>query len=295
MKLHRLMGFTPSKESEPIATGFQQLDLITGGIRPEHICTIAARPGMGKTAFAISLLRNIGVIQKVPTAFLSLELDEQEIVTRLKASLTGRWIDAPDQNNKQLPPSDFVKELEKIGFQKMPEQNKDQMATDMMKGAPVWIEHDMGVSMNEIVSRMERLHQEDHVRVMIIDSLQWIKLANTYTEQSQALMKLYQAASKLNMAVVLTSSINRTTETRPGYHRPQLSDMRDWGQIETYSSMVLFVYRPEYYCIELFEDGHPSEDMAEIIVAKNSFGRTGQVRMHFENQASFKEEVEDVE
>lgn len=280
MKLNRIMGLTPSKEYEPITTGFRQLDHITGGLRIGQICTIAARPGMGKTEFAVSLLRNIGVVQKVPTAYLSLELDELEIARRLKASITGC---------QEMPSMDVVKEMEKIGLYLNGVQNIKQTTVQMMKEAPVWIEHDLGVSMNEIVSRMERLHQDNQVRVVIIDSMHWIKFADNYVEQSQALMKLYQAADRLKLAVILTSRLDHSVETRPGTKRPELRDLRDWSQIETYSSMVMFIYRPEYYCFEKFEDNTPSRNMADIMVEKNSFGGVGYVRMHFDNHVSFRE------
>ena len=308
MKLNRIMGLTPGKECESIATGFHNLDRITGGLRIGQLCTIAARPGMGKTEFAVSLLRNIGVVQKVPTAYLSLELNELEIARRLRASITGGWPPMPyeeirphtdflqDQENaKRL--MDFIKEMDRLGFHLKRSQNVEQAGTQnveseamqMMKEAPVWIEHDSGVSMNEIVSRMERLHQENQVRVVIVDSLHWMKSPDNYLEQSQALMRLRQAAERLKMTVVLTSGLARSVEARGGVKHPQLGDLNGWSQIDTFSSMVMFIYRPEYYRLETFEDGSPSENMADIMVVKNSFGHTGTVRMHFYNQASFGE------
>ena len=143
--------------------------------------------------------------------------------------------------------------------------------------------------MNEIVSRMERLHQENHVRLVIIDSMQWIKISDNYVEQSQALMKLHQAAERLKMTVVLTSGLARSVETRGGDKRPQLADLSGWNQIETFSSTVMMIYRPDYYKIESFEDGSISENMAEIMVVKNSFGIIGDVRMPFYNRAGFGE------
>lgn len=296
MKLNRILGITPSKEYESIATGFHKLDLITGGLRIGQLCTIAARLGMGKTQFAVSLMRNIGVVQKVPTAYLSLELDELEIARRLKASITGSWYAIPYKETKSFKETpqlmDFIQEMEKQGFPLKRVQNAEQEAMQMMKEAPVWIEHDSGVGMNEIVSRMERLHQENHVRLVIIDSMQWIKFADMQIEQSQAsqtLMKLCQAAERLKMAVILTSGLSRPYEFRSGALRPELRDLRNRNQIETFSSMVMLIYRPDYYKLESFEDGSISENMADIMVVKNSFGHTGNVRMHSYNCAGFGE------
>lgn len=282
MKLNKIMGFTPGKESEAISTGFSGLDHIIGGLQIGQITTIAARPGMGKTAFAISLLRNIGVTQKVPSAYLSLEMNEYEVVKRLKASLRGSW----NLVSEKLSNSSAILELEKIGF--VSDDSMEQKRIQMMKDAPVWIEHDIAVSTNEVVSRMERLRQENDVRLVIIDSLQWIKLSNNYAEQSQALLKLYQAANRLQMAVVLTSTLSRSTEF-PSFHLPRLSDLKEWGQIETYSSLVMFLFRPEYYSIEYYDDGSHTEGLADIIVAKNSFGEIGSVRLRFADKASFME------
>lgn len=307
MKLNRIMGITPGKEYESIATGFHNLDRITGGLRIGQLCTIAARPGMGKTEFAVSLLRNIGVVQKVPTAYLSLELNELEIARRLKASITGSWKTIPYEEKKPHKVTqpleetqrlkDFIQAMEKHGFHLKSDpdvelisvRNVELEAIQMMKEAPVWIEHDSGVGMNEIVSRMERLHQDNHVRVVIIDSIQWVKFADNHIEQSQALMKLSQAAERLKMSVIFTSGLDRSVELRLGTMRPELRDLKNWGAIETFSSMVMLIYRPDYYKFESFEDGSISKNMADIMVVKNSFGSTGDVRMYFHNHASFSE------
>ena len=241
---------------------------------------------MGKTSFAVSLLRNIGVVQKVPTAYLSLDLTELEIVRRLKASLTGSWETVPC--NEITPPVDVIDAMEKIGFHMEKGRDVEQEAVQMMKEAPVWIEHNLEIGVNEIVSRMERLHQENQVRVVIMDSLRSIVSA-CRTEQVRALQKLYQAADRLHLAVVLTSGLSLSVETRGGSKRPCLSDLRDWYQLECFSSMVMFVYRPEYYYLDTFEDNSPSEEMADIMVEKNNFGGTGNVRMRFDNHAGFKE------
>ena len=158
----------------------------------------------------------------------------------------------------------------------------------MMEEAPVWIEHDLSLGLDEIISRMELLHQDNQVRVVIMDGLRLI-LPAYKTEQVQVLQKLYRAADRLRLAVILTSGLNLSLEIRGGSKRPCLSDLRDWYQLEYFSSMVMFVYRPEYYYLDKFEDMTPAENMADIMVGKNIFGGTGDVRMHFDNHASFRE------
>ena len=275
------MGFTPNKESEPIATGFWELDNLTGGLPIGKLTTIAARPGMGKTWLSVSLLRNIGVIQDVPTAYLTLGCSEMEIVKRLKLSLEDTPEEDPDGLVMRRPPENVVREMEMAGFRYNTRQEETSDAYSMMKEAPIWIEHDLGVSVNEIVSRMERLHQENKVRVLFLDGWEWVRFTGNYTEQKQAAAQLCEAAERLKMAVVLTSTLNRSVETRGGSKRPELWDLNNSFGLETYSSIVLFVYRPEYYMIGCFDNGTPSSGLADIMVERNMYGATGTVRLRF--------------
>ncbi len=292
------MEFSSSKEMRPIVTGFRDLDHVIGGLRIREITTVAGRPGMGTTAFCVSLLRNIGVVQKVPSAYFSLELNEIEIVRRLKASLVDYWEDDPYRHEGKRLPSKVVEDLEAAGFRHLQEgdrswcdqdMNQAKTAIKLMKEAPVWIEHDLGVTMDEIVSRMEHLHQENHVRIFFVDGLKEIMYATKREELSQEIIKLRQAAIRLKVAVVITAPLNRSVEYRK-IHRPRLSDLKDWGHIMVYSSMIIFIYRPEYYLIRTFEDDTTAVNMAEIMVEKSCYSRTGYIRMHFDNHASFRDE-----
>lgn len=306
MKLNQIMDLTSGKGSETVATGFQHLDHLTGGLRLGRLCTIASSSWEGKEAFAISLLRNIGVVQKVPTAYLSLELDELEIVDMLRASITGSWETVPE------PSVEVTNVMNGIGFHY---RNIEQEARQMMEEAPVWIEHDIEAGIDEIVNRIEQLHQENQVRVVIIDSLRSLMCSRNHIEQTLTVEKLYQTADRLKIAVILTSAVSRSLEKLEVCNRPRLSDLRDWGRIEFFSSMVIFIYRPEchhvkileddnqssvfemtengtthlYRICDTFEDGTAAIDMADIMVEKNSFGGTGCVRMHFVHHTGFRE------
>lgn len=306
MKLNHLMALSPDKECETIATGFQRLDHLTDGLRIGQLCTIAARPGMGKTAFAVSLLRNIDVVQKVPTAYFSLESSEWEIKERLKASITSRLESVPK------PSAEMMDVMKKIGFHY---RDIDQAAIQSIEEAPVWIEGDLEADIDDIVRRMGQLRQENQVRLVIIDSISLLMLGRNQMEQTQAIKKLYQAAGRLKQAVILTSPENNSQEVSEGCKRPRLSDLCNRGRIGSFSSVVMFVYRPEYYYFEIFEDDCDSYDfelsdngithlyrisdtfedgttaieMADIMVEKNIFGGTGCVRMHFDNHAGFRE------
>lgn len=306
MKLNQIMDLTPGNECEAIATGFQHLDNLTGGLRIGRLCTIAARPGMGKTAFAVSLLRNIGVVQKVPTAYFTLELDKEEIMRRLKASITGSWETVP------TPSVEAMNVMNMIGFH---HQDLEQVAIQSIEEAPIWIEDDFEADLNEIVGRMEQLRQENQVRLVIIDSISLLLCDRNHIEQTQAIKKLYQTADRLKQAVILTSEINLSQEVSGKCKRPRLSYLCNGERIDPFSSVVMFVHRPEYYYFEIFEDdcyssvfemtengktslykvcdtfedGTTAIEMADIMVENNSFGDTGCVRMHFDNHAGFRE------
>ena len=306
MKLNHLITLPPDTECETVATGFQHLDHLTGGLRTGQICTVAARPGMGKTAFAVSLLRNIGVVQKVPTAYFSLESSELEIKIRLKTSITGRLECVPKPSAKMMDVMNM------IGFHY---RDIDQAAIQSIEEAPVWIEDDLEADIDEIVRRMEQLHRENQIQVVIIDSISLLMLGRNLIEQTQAIKKLYETADKLEQAVILTSTVNLSQEVNKECKRPRLSDLCNWEQIGSFSSVVMFVHRPEYYYFEIFEDdccspvfemtengtthlykicdtfedGTTAIDMADIMVEKNSFGGIGFVHMHFDNHAGFRE------
>ena len=305
MKLNPIMDLTPSKEVEIFSTGFQRLDHLIGGLRTGQLCTIAAPFWMDSTAFAVSLLRNIGVVQKVPTAYFSLELTESEIMRRLKASITGSWRTVP------APSEEVMNVMKEIGFH---HRNAEQEAIQRIEEAPIWIEDDFEADIDEIVGRMEQLRQENQVRFVIIDSISLLMFGCNHVEQTQAIKKLHQTADRLKQAVILTSVVNLSQEVSGKCKRPRLSDLCNWERIGSFSSIVMFVHRPEYYYFEIFEDDccfpvfemtengtthlyricdtfeddTTAIDMADIMVEKNSFGSTGIVRMHFDNHAGFR-------
>ena len=210
------------------------------------------------------------------------------------------------------PSVEMMDVMNMIGFHY---RNIETEAVQSIEKAPVWIEDDLEAGVDDIVSRMERLRQENHVRLVIIDSIGLLMLGRTHAEQTQAIKKLYRTAEKLEQAVILTSAVNLSQEVNKECKRPHLSDLCNWEQLGSFSSVVMFVHRPEYHYFEIFgdgcdsydfelsengithlykicdtfEDGTTAIDMADIIVEKNSFGGTGDVRMHFDNHAGFRE------
>lgn len=292
MKLNKILS---SKYERPqaIPTGIASLDRMIGGLQVGHVVTVGARPAMGKTAFVMSLIRSIGIINRVPTALLSLEHDEQNVANRLLAAEFGwRWIRQHREQQVaevEMTPEQInaIRMLQGIGFFD-PFPNTAEY-TRMMNEAPVWVEHAFVMTMDEVISRMERLKNENKVSVVVIDSLDLIISGAKNAEQEQAMMNLVQAAWRLKVAVLLTTNLNREVEYRVS-HIPSLSNLRGGYSTDTLTSVVMFLYRPEYYGIEEDECGN-TEGMVQIFIAKNDFGETGLVRLNFVGRSR----IEDIE
>ena len=179
----------------------------------------------------MSLVRNIGIINKVPTAVLSMQYSEHDIARKLWAAEFG-WGKTPPRKQPFIMESRMNQEemnavamLQKIGFEN-PIQRKEDYKR-MMQEAPVWIEHDFMLTMDEAVSKMERLKKENNVSMIVLDGLDWIVTnPHTYAEQKHSMQKLVQTAERLQIAVVLTQELNRNVENRVG-NWPSLSDLRD--------------------------------------------------------------------
>lgn len=303
MKLNRIIGLTPSKVCDPVSTGFHELNILTGGFPVGQISILGGRPGMGTTTVLISMMRNIGLRDRVPMAYLSMEHNEFEVVKRLTASMVGFRIDNPIVR-KALSLSldvedpiieDWLMPFPRVEDRVIPSvKDRVTFAKEGMKEAPVWIEHHVGMTIDEIVSMMERLRQENNIRLLFIDSLQWIRMPESYAGQSQALMQLREAAERLQVAVVLTTTLNCTVEFRGAYKRPRLADLPEnmLKNIETYASLVMLLYRPGYYHISCFEDNTPTQDLAEIMVEKNNNGNRGKIRVRYGLSMAYYEMIE---
>lgn len=292
MKLNKLLSQAPKKESKVVATCIASLDSMIGGLHIGQVCTVAARPAMGKTAFAMTLAKNIGIMNKVPTAILSLEHSEDYVVERLFATQFGWGKNTHANSPIPIVESKMNKEAEKAismlqeaGFKSEEMERKEFV--QKMKEAPVWIEHGVNLTMDEVIARVERMKKNDNIQVLIIDGLAWIIAGQTYTEREASMLKLNQLASRLNIAILITSELTRDVEHRIG-NKPILSDLRGGFCVEVYSATVIFIYRPEYYGIQEDEYGS-TQDVADIIVAKNDYGNVGEVRLRFANRARFED------
>ena len=290
MKLNKILSQPKNSQLGAISTGIRNLDNLIGGLHIGHVCAVGARPAMGKTAFAITLARNISIINKVPTVLFTMENSENNIIKRLMATEFGWGGDnALDSAVISSESQDALSMMEGIGFI-LPAKNKENYL-QRMREAPLWIENGANITLDEVVARLERLKKSDNIKVLIIDGLGWLVAGKTYAEKEQAMVKLVQFAKRLNIAILVTSELNRSVEIRENSNKkPWLYDLCGGLCIETYSSIVMFIYRPEYYGITENEMGSTNK-VAYIIVAKNNFGEVGEIRLRFENHARFEDDA----
>ena len=255
-----------------VPTGFTHLDRLTLGWQPSDLIIIAARPSMGKTAFVLSLARNVAVDFEKGVAFFSLEMSAEQLMMRLIVGESG--LDSRDVRNGQLTPEQW-KHLE-----------------SSIK--PLFIDDTPALSIYEFRSKVRRLKTQYDIQLVIIDYLQLMTAAvdtrggNREQEVAMISRSLKAIAKELNIPIIALSQLNRSVESRGGNKRPQLSDLRESGAIEQDADLVAFIHRPEYYGLMTDEDGTPTQGMAEIIVAKHRNGAVDTIKLRFrKEQAKF--------
>ena len=256
-----------------VPAGFKDLDAITAGWQPSDLIIIAARPGMGKTAFVLSMAKNMAVVSERPVAVFSLEMSATQLVMRLISSEAG--VSSEDLRKGNLSPTQW-KSL------------NDNM--ENLSRAPIFIDDTPALSVFELRAKARRLKQQFDIQCIVIDYLQLMtasieKGGNREQEISTISRSLKALAKELSIPVITLSQLSREVEKRPGMKRPQLSDLRESGAIEQDADMVLFIYREEYY----FKDdpNHQNEDIrnkAELIIAKHRNGPLDTVHLRFVNQ-----------
>ena len=259
-----------------VPSGFMALDRVTLGWQLSDLIIVAARPSMGKTAFVLSMARNMAVDHEQGVAFFSLEMSSVQLMMRLIIAETG--LSGNDVKSGRLTPEQW-RHLES--------------ATKPLDSAPLFIDDTPALSVFEFRSKARRLKIHNDIKIIIIDYLQ-LMTGNQDTkgnrEQEVAFISrtLKAIAKELNVPVIALSQLSRATEMRGGSKRPQLSDLRESGAIEQDADIVAFIHRPEYYGINQDENGMPTAGMAEIILAKHRNGAVCDVNLRFlKEQARF--------
>ena len=250
-----------------VPSGFSKLDRVLGGWQKSDLIIIASRPGMGKTAFVVSALRNAAVDFNFPVAMFSLEMASIQLVNRLISA-------------------EAELESEKIKRGNLAEFEWQQLVhrTNRLSAAPIFIDDTPALSILELRAKCRRLKAEHNVQLIVVDYLQLMKgdnLGNREQEIASISRALKGIAKELNVPVIALSQLSRGVETRGGDKRPQLSDLRESGSIEQDADIVMFLYRPEYYKITVDEEGLPTQGLAEVIVAKHRNGSLDTVRLKF--------------
>ena len=258
------------------ATGFHKLDELTSGWQPSDLIIIAARPGMGKTAFVLSMARNIAIESGAPVAFFSLEMSSVQLITRLISSETGL-------SSEKLRTG----RLEKHEWEQLNVKVKD------LERAPLYIDDTPSLSIFDLRAKARRLASQHGIKLIIIDYLQLMTAGtsskgggNREQEISTISRNLKALAKELNIPVIALSQLSRAVETRGTSKRPLLSDLRESGAIEQDADIVSFIYRPEYYKIEEWDDEMktPTANQAEFIIAKHRNGGLDNIRLKFLGQ-----------
>ena len=257
-----------------LESGFTKLDKMTAGWQNSDLVIIAARPAMGKTAFVLSMARNIAVNFKHPVALFSLEMSNVQLVNRLIVNVC----EIPGEKIKSG-------QLASYEWQQLDYKLKDLI------DAPLYVDDTPSLSVFELRTKARRLVREHGVRIIIIDYLQLMNASgmsfgSRQEEVSTISRSLKGLAKELNIPIIALSQLNRGVENREGVEgkRPQLSDLRESGAIEQDADMVCFIHRPEYYKIFQDDRGNDLRGMAEIIIAKHRNGATGDVLLRFKGE-----------
>jgi replicative DNA helicase len=259
-----------------VPCGFSELDRITSGWQPSDLIIVAARPSMGKTAFVLSMARNMSVDHNASVAFFSLEMSSHQLINRLIVSESG--ISHEKIRNGKLTPHEWAQLTVKISD---------------LQNSKIFIDDSPALSIFELRAKCRRLKAQHDIGIIILDYLQLMSgpaeaRGNREQEVSTISRSLKAIAKELNVPIIALSQLNRSVETRGGFKRPQLSDLRESGAIEQDADMVLFIHRPEYYGFMEDEDGNSLVGLAEIIVAKHRNGAIGDIKLRFrKEQAKF--------
>lgn len=276
LSLQTLQEVENSMNSDALATGlpsgYPDLDNITGGFQPGALIILAARPAMGKTAFALNIARNMAVDFKKNIAVFSLEMTATELMMRLIASESGIEAQKLKRANQLTN-----QELERV-----------KEAAHKLSDVKMYIDDNPGLNIMELKAKCKRMKKSYGIDMIFIDYLQLMSgtdSRNTNREQeiSYISRQLKSLAKEMNMPVFALSQLSRAVEQRGGRKEPMLSDLRESGAIEQDADIVMFIYRPAYYQ-ELEDENGSTEGIAYINVAKNRSGKVDKARLGFEDR-----------
>ncbi|MCL6452833.1 MAG: replicative DNA helicase [Alicyclobacillus sp.] len=246
-----------------VPTGYSELDRMTSGFQRSDLIIVAARPSVGKTAFALNIAQNVAVRAGLPVAIFSLEMSQEQLVQRMLCA--EAFIDGHKLRNGTLEDDDWP---------------KLSMGVSTLSNAPIYIDDSPGITVPEMRNKLRRLQAEVGLGFVVIDYLQLIhgrrnSGENRQQEISEISRSLKQLARELEVPVVALAQLSRSVEQRQD-KRPMLSDIRESGSIEQDADIVAFLYRDDYYDPE-----SERKNVIEVIIAKQRNGPTGKVDLAF--------------
>jgi replicative DNA helicase len=252
-----------------VPTGFFDIDKMLGGLQPSDLLIIAGRPGMGKTGFLLSAVKNAALTHKKHVAVFSLEMSNEQLVQRLIAQETG--IDSTRLRSGKLDPNEWMLFTQAI---------------EVLTDTHIFLDDTPALTPLQLRTKCRRLHLEYNLDLIVVDYLQLmtgdIHNNNRVQEVSDISRNMKILARELNVPVLAAAQLSRAVEQRSD-KRPVLSDLRESGSLEQDSDIVMFIYRPEVY-----EEDSAQQNLAEIIIAKHRNGPTGEVQLVFrKNLAKF--------
>ncbi|HXA65019.1 MAG TPA: replicative DNA helicase [Bryobacteraceae bacterium] len=256
----------PSKRIKGLSTGFLKLDEMTGGLHAGELVILAARPSMGKTALALNIAQHVASQpnEKQTVAVFSLEMSRESLLTRMICA--GARVD---------------QQKFRAGYLNQDERRRLAKTASELVQAPLFIDDTSGTHMMDIHAKLRRLKAEHGLSLVVIDYLQLMSGRGRYENRNQEISTISRGlkllAKDLKVPMLVLSQLNRAPETRPGDHRPQLSDLRESGSIEQDADLVAFIFREEVYK----QEDERLKGLAELLVAKQRNGPTGKVNLVF--------------
>lgn len=247
-----------------ISTGFFDLDEMTSGFQPGELIILAARPSMGKTAFALNIAENMAANDQVPVGVFSLEMGKQQLAQRLLCSRSG--VDSQKLRRNMLSSEDFAQLARTVGE---------------LSEAPIFIDDTPGLTLLGLRAKARRLVARYDVKCIFVDYLQLMSSPGADSRQqevSNISRGVKELARELSVPVVCLSQLNRSSEQREG-HRPRMSDLRESGSIEQDADVIMMLHREDYY--HRGEDDYINDNQAEAIIVKQRNGPTDTVKMQF--------------
>ena len=262
-----MLNSADNDDLKPISSGIKSIDNYITGLNRSDLILLAARPGMGKTSFALNIARNAAVTQKKKVAFFSLEMPKEQLASRLLST-------------------EAMIESKKIKTGKLSEDEWSRLiqAGDILSNSELYLDDTSSITIPAMKAKLRRLKG---VSLVIIDYLQLMqsgrRIDNRVQEVSEMTRNLKILAKELNIPVITLSQLSRQSEQRAD-HKPQLSDLRDSGSIEQDADIVLFLYREGYYNDHSEDDETTDKNSGECIIAKNRHGETGSVALHWRGE-----------